>query len=238
MTDTTFDNPPRTRLAGVLYLAIIVLGIWSEMFVRSALIAPGDAAATATNILGSNGLFHLSFAADAIMALCDVAVGVLLYQLLKPVDRTLSLAAMAFRLMQTAIISVNLLNHFAAILLLFCPEYAAGFGGDFVNTQVLLFLDIQAHGYGLGLIFFGISCILLGTLIVRSGYVPKTLGYLAAAAGVVYLVGSAAMFIAPDTLPVIEPFYLVPVVSESALALWLLVGRVKREKWAALQLAG
>lgn len=53
------------RAAGGLYLIVIIFGIWSEVFVRSSLIVPGDATATAANIVASEGLFRISFAADA-----------------------------------------------------------------------------------------------------------------------------------------------------------------------------
>ena len=46
------------RLAGVLYLAIILLGLTSELALRGALLVPGDAAATAERILAAPGLLR------------------------------------------------------------------------------------------------------------------------------------------------------------------------------------
>ena len=75
------------RVAGLLYLTIIICGIYSEVFVRGSLVVMGDAAGTANNILASEGLFRIGFAADILMLLCDVAIAVLFYVLLKPVSR-------------------------------------------------------------------------------------------------------------------------------------------------------
>ena len=73
-------------------MAIIVFGLFSEVFVRASLIVPGDAAATADNILASEGLFRVGFVGDAIVLLSDVAIAVLFYVLLGPVSQTLALS--------------------------------------------------------------------------------------------------------------------------------------------------
>jgi Domain of unknown function (DUF4386) len=221
------------RLAGALYLVIIVFGIWSELFVRASLIVADDAAATAANIRASEVLFRLSFAADSIMALSDVAVAVLLYVLLKPVSATLAVMAMAFRLVQTAILGVNLLFHYAALLILNGTDTASAFDPQQLNALVALTLEIHAHGYDLGLIFFGLSCLVLGALIARSGYLPRLLGYLVMAAGAVYLIGSYTLFLAPGYAGTTEPLYLIPLVAELALCLWLLVKGIDVERWQA-----
>ena len=64
------------RIAGILYLTIIVAGIFAEFFVRSSLFVPGDAAATAENVVASEGLFRVGMTADLIMILSDVALAV------------------------------------------------------------------------------------------------------------------------------------------------------------------
>ncbi len=215
------------RTAGFLYLVIIVFGIYSEVFIRSSLIVTGDAAATASNILASEGLFRFGFVADAIMLLSDVAIAVLFYVLLKPVSKTLALVAAAFRLTQAAILGFNLLNYYAALLLLNSAAYALAFNSDQLNTMAMLFLDLHGHGYDLGLIFFGLSNLILGSLVIKSGYFPAVLGYGLIAAAVVYLAGSFTRFIFPDYISFIEPVYIVPLIAELAFCLWLLVKGVR-----------
>jgi hypothetical protein len=233
MSDHAPETSPQVyaRVAGVLYLVIIVFGIGAEVFVRGNLIVPGDAAATAANIATGKGWFKAGFAADSIMALCDVALAVLLYVLLQPVSKTLALIAAAFRLTQTAVIGVNLISYYSALLLLDGADYAAAFDPAQLNALAAFALDKHAHGYDLGLIFFGASCLVLGYLIVRSGYLPKLLGILVALAGVVYLAGSYTLFLAPGVAEAIQPAYAIPLIAEVALCLWLLVRGVNVKRW-------
>ena len=235
MTDRSIEMSPLpyARAAGVLYLVIIVFGLWSELVVRSSLIVSGDATATATNVLASEGLFRLSVVADSIMALCDVALAVLLFYLLKPVSAALSLTAAALRLVQTAIIAASLLFQYAAMLLLHGSGHAEVFDPSQLYALVALALDMHAHGYDLGLVFFGASCLVLGWLVAHSGYLPRALGWLMMAAGLVYLAGSYALFLFPAYVNLLAPLYLIPLVSEVAFCLWLLAKGVDVEAWRA-----
>jgi len=234
MTDAPFHVAPKTlaRSAGVLYLIIIVAGIWSEMTVRVALIVPGDAAATAANVLASEGLFRASFAADTLMALCDVVLAVLLFVLFRPVGPVLALSAMVLRLVQAAIIAVSLVHQHVALLLLTDATYSA-FEPASRDALAALAIETHAHGYDLGLIFFALNCLALGRLIVISGYFPKWLGLLVGAAGIAYLIGSYTLFLAPDYAATVEPVYFVSIVAEVAFCLWLLIRGVDNDRWTA-----
>lgn len=225
-------SPQRlARTAGLLYLVIIVLGLTGELVVRAGIIASGDAPATAANVRASAGLFRLGFLADSVMLLCDIALAVLLYVLLRPVSKTLALMAMCFRLVQAAVIGGNLLHYHAAIIALGSPEYGALFGAELLSAVAALFLDLHSHGYDLGLLPFGVSCLLLGYLVYRSGFLPRLLGILLAAAGMTYLVGSYTRFLFPAHVEAVMPIYLVAIVAESAMCLWLLVKGVDVEAW-------
>lgn len=219
-------------MAGLLYLVIIVSGISSEVFIRSGLIVAGDAAATAGNILASEWLFRVGFAADSIMLLCDVAIAILFYVLLKPVNKTLALMAAAFRLTQAAVLGFNLLNYYAALLLLKGAAYAAGFEAGELRALAMLFLEMHSHGYDLGLLFFALSSLILGYLVIKSDYFPGILGYGLMAAGVVYLAGSFTRFLYPDYAPNFAPVYIVPLIAELSFCLWLLFKGVKRQSRA------
>ncbi len=221
-TRATVPSALVARAAGVLYLVIIASGLFSELFVRARLIVDGDASATATNILASMSLFRIGFAADAIMLLSDVAIAVLLFVLLRPVNSTLSLLAAAFRLIQVSILGVNLLFHHVAALVLTRDADVVMFDTEQVHALATLFLNMHGHGYDLGLMFFAVSNFILGYLIVKSRFSPALLGYGLIAAAMVYLAGSFIRFLAPIFMPVIEPAYAIPLVAELAFALWLL----------------
>ena len=106
------------RVCGALYLYIGVAGMFAELFVRSKLIVPGDAAATAANITANELLFRIGFSGELLHLAFDVIVAALLYVLLRPVDRTIALIAAFFRLASDVILAVASISHFAALRLL------------------------------------------------------------------------------------------------------------------------
>jgi hypothetical protein len=224
---TEISLPKAARIAGWLYLMIIISGILAEFFIRQSLIVPGDAAATAANVSASGGLFRLGIAADLVMIICDVALAVLFYLLLKPVNKTFAMLAAFFRLTQAAVLAVNLLNLFFVLQLLGGANYLAVFGPEQLQGLVLFFFQAHGTGYAVGLVFFGIQCLLLGYLIYRSGYFPRILGVLLMVAGIGYLTDSFARVLLANyavhenifSLVVFLPAF----IGEMALCLWLII---------------
>ena len=95
-------------------------------------------------------------------------------------------------------------------------------------------LSIRSHtaGFGIALIFFGIECVILGYLIYRSQYMPRSIGVLMEIAGVCYVINSFALLLSPSLSSRIFPAILIPaLIAEVSLALWLLVKGVDAEKW-------
>lgn len=229
MTDTTADISMHkvARIAGAGYLIIIIAGIFAELFVRSKLIVPGDASATAHNIMASGGLFRIGFVSDIIMLIFDVVVALALYILLKPVSKSLALLAAFFRLMHSAVYGVTLLNLFFVLLLLSGAGYLGVFQADQLHALAMLFLNAHNIGYLIGLVFFGIHCFILGYLIFRSGYFPKILGILMMIASFGYLTDSFAQFLLSNYKDYAAIFLLIvavpAVVAELSLCLWLLI---------------
>jgi len=221
------------RVAGLLYLAIIVLGVWSDGVIRSSIVVSGSPSDTAANIQASVTSFRWSLVADSVMVLCDVALAVLLLVLLRPVSNVLAMTAAAFRLTQSAILGINLLNQHVATRLVTAPEAAGALDEATRNALALTFAEAQGHGYDIGLLFFGINCLLTGTLVYRSGFLPRFIGVLVAASGPVYLVGSYLSLLAPHAATSFDVAYVLPLVAELALCLWLLVRGVDVARWEA-----
>ena len=100
MTARTIETSPQlyARIGGVLYLIIIVIGLFGEAFVRDRLIVSGDAAATAANIMSHESLWRFHIAAELFLLICAVALLLILFVLLKPVSRDLALLAAFFNL--------------------------------------------------------------------------------------------------------------------------------------------
>jgi len=217
------------RITGVLYLIIIICAGFSQGFVRSGLIVPGDAAETAKNIIASEGLFRIGFVSDIIAFLSDAAVSILLYILLKPVSKTLSLLAASFRLIaHPAIASINMLNHFAALLLTGGAGYLTVFDTSQLHALLLFFLEAHHYGYLISGAFFGVHLVLLGYLLFKSDLFPKLLGILIVLAAVGYLAESFGTFLFPGHEAFFAWIVILPAaVGELALTLWLLIKGVR-----------
>lgn len=232
------DTRPRRRLstartAGVLYVIIIACGLFAEIGVRSQLIEAGDPTATAQNIIDSPMLFRAGLAADIVMFIADVAIAVVLYQLLRPLGRTLSLLAAAFRMTQTAVIGLNLLNMFQAVRILDDADYLGAFGSSQTETLALLYLDAHKYGYILGLAFFGVSTLIVGYLALSSRQMPRPLGVLLVLAGAGYLIDTFSFFLVPGYSGSASAIVLAPaLVAEVWFALWLLTKGRRLERLA------
>lgn len=212
------------RLGGVAYLLIIAAGALGETLVRGTLVVPGDAAATAQRIIESPQLWRAGITGDLLMHLLDIPVMFVLYTLLKPVNRGVALMALLSNVVQTAVLALNKLNLLLPLFILDKATYLNALA--LAERQALAYVFIRAHnyGFGIGLLFFGITCLGWGYLIRRSGYLPRVLGALMQVAGLCYLVNSFALIIAPPVADQLTPFILLPpFVAETALAIWLVV---------------
>lgn len=218
------------RIAGFLYLIIIVCAGFSEGVVRGNLHVPGNALTTAQNIAASETLFRLGFVADLVAFLSDAAVAVLLYALLRPVSQIVALLSMAFRLLaHPAIAATNLLNHFAAVLLLDGGGSLGAFSTAQREELALFALDLHGYGYLVAGAFFGVHCALLGWLLYRSALFPRVLGFLMAAAAVGYLAESFVFFLTPSYGALATSLVVVTAsVGEITLCLYLVIRGVRR----------
>jgi hypothetical protein len=213
-----------------MYLAIIFLGLFGEAMVRESVVVSGNAEATLQNLMASQMQWRLSIVGDLVMHILDVPLIVIMYYLLKPVDRLLALVATVANVVQTAVLAANKLTLVVPLLLLQKP-------GDIPASTweaTLSFLAIRLHGYGfgIGLLFFGVACLVRGYLVFRSTYFPRTLGVLLALAGLAYLVNSVALLLAPSVAAKLFPAILAPaLVGEGAFCLWLLVKGVDQSAW-------
>src|SRR5437764_10949604 len=207
MIERIAETSPRlkARVAGGLWLTCIVAGVFGFV-AASALIAGDDAAATAKNILANESLFRLGFAADLISGVSYVGVTALLYYVLKPVSRSLSLLAAFFGLAGVAIGGASWVIHLAPLLLLHGDQYLTAFTTSQLQAMSLAALKLQLQVFPIGMVFFGIQCISIGYLVARSTFLPRILGILLAIGGTCYVIASFANFLIPSFGPHLVPF--------------------------------
>lgn len=241
MTNRAVEASPQTyaRVGGILYLFIIGAALFGEVFVRGRLIVGGDATATAGNILGSETLFRVGLAGEMLTCVCDVALAMILYVLLRPVSRNLALLAAFFRLTFVAIYGVAKLFEIVALVLLSGADSLKAFEPRQLHALAYLALRVHGLGYGASLLFFGVCCVLFGHLIRRSGYLPRILGVLLVLGGWGYIAFSLAQMLAPAfAARWLFPWLMLPAFpAELGLALWLLVKGVDLAKWLSHSLA-
>lgn len=232
----TIETPPQlyARLGGVLYLLIFALGF--TLFAYPHISPAGGNQSLAHDIVAGEPRLRLASAGELFMYLCDVPLAVILYVLLKPVDRNLALLAAFFRLANAFVGGIAVLGRLAVLLLFGNPDYRAAFTQDQIQGLASLALGLHGYGVDIGIVFFSFHCILLGYLIFRSGYLPKFLGVLLPIAGLCYLTESFADIAAPAFSAALPIAILLPgFIAELSLCLWLLVKGVDVPKWQQIQ---
>jgi hypothetical protein len=222
------------RIAGALILIITVFAPFSMMYVPSNLIVPGDAATTANNIMASEGLFRAGIASDSVVFLIEIVIVVVLYVLLKPVSKTLSLVAAFARLAMTVMQGMNLLNSFTALLLLSGADYLTVFEADQLYALVLLFLNAHEYVVLIWGLFFGLHLLVLGYLVYKSGYIPRIVGVLLVFAGLFYLTANFGNILLPKYEEIFATIGFLSII-ELAFPLWLLIKGVKDQQPATTE---
>jgi hypothetical protein len=219
------------RIAGFCYLVVIATGLFSEVFVRQALRVTNDALATAQLIQTNEMLFRWGFVADLINFVVGIPTILILYHFFKKSYKIILQIALALVIIQTAIIAVNLLNQITPLLLLSNESYLNSFETDQLATLSLLYLNIQAQGYGIGLVFFGFYCIIIGFIIFKTNAIPKIIGVAYAIAGICYLINNFTMFLSKGFVNPLFIYLAIPIfIGELSLCLWLLIKGIDASK--------
>jgi hypothetical protein len=220
------------RVGGVLYLIIIILGAVGEGVVRGRIVVPGNATATAANLRSMEWLWRLGVAGEVVVLTCATALALILYVLLRPVSRDLALMAVFFNLVSIAIEGVGAVSLATALLPVTNAAYVNAFTPEQLNVIAMLSVRSHTAGFGIALIFFGVECVILGLLISRSGYMPRSIGVLMQIAGACYVINSFALLLSPPLSSRLFPAILIPsLIAELSLALWLVIKGVRVEKW-------
>ena len=222
------------RIVGIVSLIGIVTGAFDIGYVRSALIVPGDAAATVHNITAHETLFRLGFTAHIVLLLCNVPDEVISFILFRRVNVVVAAIAMGCGLIGTAIEGLDMLNAYVPLQLM--AESSAMGAFTPLQLQALSYLSVQLQDTGLlvSFVFYGVDEILAGYLIFRSGFLPRIIGVLLSLSGLCYLTDGLISFIAPSLQARLLPYLLYPCLpGEGSLALWLTIVGLNVAKWRA-----
>jgi hypothetical protein len=191
------------RATGVAMLLSIVFGMIGELYLPAKIIVTGDAAATAANIVQHPMLFRLTFASYLVEGICDVALLVFFYILLKPVDRNLALLSAFFGIVSMVTFAVAQSSFYSASVILRESGGMTAFTLEQRQALALLATRIAGTIAWLFLCMYGIATMLRGYLIMRSQYLPRILGIL-------FMIGGAGFFLRSVTY-LLAPAYSTPV---------------------------
>lgn len=226
MTADSMHSPQRmARLAGALYLVVVVLSIYALGTV-SGITVRGDAAATAENLSRVAGPFRLAVVANLVATLCYVAVVGLLNELLKPVDPGISRIAVLFGLGGCIVGAMITALQISALGLL---------GQTAAADTIQLLMVVAGRTNSVALTLFGCYCLLLGWLVFRSGFIPRLFGLLLMLSGTAWLGGNLAMLIEPGLAGRLMWVIGVGGLGEILFTLWLLVKGVDGGRWTERQ---
>src|SRR5919202_1484588 len=233
MEDPAGASPRQlARIAGGLYLLNIVAGFIAIGVVPAILFVGGDAAATLHNIQANELLYRLSLSAHLIPIVCNVPLVVILYELLKGVNRRLALMMVFYSIVGSAVESANLLHQFTPLVLLDGAQGVHALTADQMQALVYAPLRLQTFGYDIQQVIYAGYLLAAGYLVFRSTFLPRVIGILLAIGAASYLIYSFASFLEPEFAARLVPYIQLPsLVGEGSLCLVLLVIGVNVQRW-------
>jgi hypothetical protein len=213
-------------IAGYGLLIMTIAAMLAEFLARQGLVVEGDPAATVQNLTEKETVWRLGIFGYIVVLIMDLLVAWALFELLKPVNRSLSLLTAWSRIVYTAIFGASLFHLLTPLQLLNDPGTQEIFGSEQLNAMIMQSLNSFTDGWGIGFIFFGLHLSLLGYLAYRADYIPRILGVLVFLAGLSYLVDYTGKLMSPEFTLTLS-LYLGW--GELILMLWLVVrgGRLK-----------
>jgi hypothetical protein len=212
------------RVAGAIYLLEVLSGPFSLIYVPSALVVSGNAAATAANILSHETMFRFAILADLFSGVVSIFLVLALYRLLKDVDQyQAALMVILGGVTVAPIFFLNALNWIAALALV----HGGGFLGAFNTSQqyalAMLFLRLHSQGNVVNGVFWGLWLFPFGLLVMKSGFLPRFLGIWLLIDGCAYVVLSVVGILTPQyrdiTFLIAQP----ALFAEIAMMLFLLI---------------
>ncbi len=210
------------RIAGVLGIIIFIAAIFSEGIKPKNIVDIADVNGTIEILTTQLTLFRYGVIADGLVIICELLYAFLLFKILLPVNRKLSLVAMLLRYILIGFLCYIL---FLNVQILYAVDFNA------IDSSIILFsLNDHTEIYQLGLVFFSAHLLLLGGLVFSSNYLPKLIGLLLMVAGISYLANSFFYFFRPEISGQYGAFlFIPPVIGEMSFTLWLLLKGVKQQ---------
>jgi hypothetical protein len=220
----------QARLAGLLYLLASIPAPFALIYVPNKLIVTGDATATADHIRASETLLRLGIASELIGSIIFIFVVLALYRLFKPVSDKHALAMATLLLISMPISFFGVVNEIAALIVVSGASFLSAFDQRQLDTLAYLFFRLHGQGLVIAQIFWGLWLFPFGVLVIRSGFIPRFLGYLLFIAGVGYAADSFTYLILPSCRQLVSQFASILEIAEVPIIFWLLIWGAKKDQ--------
>ena len=218
------------RIAGIMYVVIIVIGLLHAALIDAELIVPADEATSAVTSVANSVFFRVGIAATLVMYASVVVLSWSLYVLLKAVNRNLALLAMLLRLGEAILGAATVLVSLIVLHLVSGEESLAAFEAGQLQALVAVFLHVRTAGLDIVLVFVGLGGTLFCYLFFTSKYVPRVLAAWGMFTYVSMLVVALMSILFPDHPVIIESvLYSLGAGFELVMGFWLLIKGVKLE---------
>jgi hypothetical protein len=204
------------RLTGLAYLVLAISGIVGFLLVRSQLYVLDDATRTTGNLVAHEGLARLGIAADLVTVLSQALAAVGFFLVFRHVNFAGAASITAFGLVNSVVVLVG--TAFSATAL-----QVALRGGPTSGSDSLMLYDLNAATWAAGGLFFGLWLIPMGWLSLRSGSMPRALGWILVVGGVGYILSSFVSFLVPDATGLARALPMLATVGEVWIVGYLLI---------------
>jgi len=227
------SNKKTARMAGLVYLFVVLTGLISLAYVPSQLIVWGDAATTVSNIVASEFLFRIGIVSGLFCYIGFMLLPLILYKLLQQVNKTHATLMVIFALIGVPISYFNLIAKFDVLTLLSGADYLNVFETAQLNAQVMLLLKSYNNGIMVVQLFWGLWLFPFGYLVFKSGFLPKFLGVLLMMGCFGYVINFLGYSLFPDSYRgsiIAENATLPAHIGEIGTCLWLLIMGAKEKE--------
>ncbi len=229
------SNKKLARIAGALYLFLVVTGIFNLKYVPEKIIVSGDAAATVHNIVAFDSLYRWGIVVGFFGFIGFLLLPLVLYKLFKPVNEIHAKLMVTFAVISVPISFINMANKFAVLSLISGADYLKVFSNEELQGQVMFYNNLYNDGNLIAMIFWGLWLFPFGYLVFKSGFLPKILGVLLMIGCFGYVITVVGNTLFPNYHELgITSYVLLPgSLGELGTCLWLLIMGAKEPQQVA-----
>ncbi len=221
-----------SRLAGLLYLIVVLTGIFSLAYVPSQISVHNDPLATISNIVSSESLFRLGIASFMIEQVAFLLLPLVLFRLFRQIDSTAAVLMVALAVVSVPIALISLSHRLDVVSLLTDPYLSQTFTSEQLHGSAKLSLNAYSNGLLITNLFWGLWLLPFGYLVFKSGFLPKFLGILLMFGCLGYMVNVFGELLVPSYADTSISKYagLPAAAGEIGICLWLLLIGARRHK--------